>query len=590
LQLPRGHAQCGQAFDLGSRGHGGSHAELDPAALFLWWMQPGYRHDGVPRRAQIVRKLLPAQQWFPQTNMTRMAAGSLGAGQVFISYVRQDAQPVDALREVLEAAGIEVWLDRDQLGPGDDWKLQIRRAIQNNSLAFIACFSSQSVARVKSYQNEELAIAAEEFRMRQPGVPWLFPVRFDDVDLPHYDLGAGRTLDSIQRTDLFGPAREPGQTRLAVRIAQMFQSAQGTSTDKQPTPSVTSEQVIVPASSARDQTQDDALGNASIKAPATMATHLKELLRDPSKDIALDDLVTETAAVARQECLDTERFPNSAAEMSSAVTAGRVVIKRTDEYWSIIQPLATQLVVGCAWGKEEHNALWKSAMRTIANTTFSEGGLTVLIEMRMYPRVMVLYAAGLGAVARDNYSALRAITVDARLPQGGRSLPVISLCNPWRAFSAAPVLAEMMVRHTEGQELTDDDLTAIARSNGGLRKTPVSDDLHSRLRETLTAVIRDDAAYDDTFDRLEVLLGLIAQDASDHGASEYGYVSGGWPGRYAWRNSSGSDAFEEIGSEIKRDGAKWPPLASGLFDGSVNRAEVAYSRLEPAVMRVRSLF
>jgi hypothetical protein len=524
--------------------------------------------------------------------MTRMAVGSPGAGQVFISYVRQDAQAVDALREVLEAAGIEVWLDRDQLGPGDDWKLQIRRAIQHNSLAFIACFSSQSIARAKSYQNEELAIAAEEFRMRQPGVPWLFPVRFDDVDLPHYDLGAGRTLDSIQRTDLFGPAREPAQTRLAVRIAQMFQSAQDMSSGRQATATTSSGQLTGPVAPTTVETPEDAQGNTSVKSWATIAARLKELLRDPNQDIALDDLVTETAAVARQECLDTNRFPNSAADMHSAVTAGRIVIERTDEYWSIIQPIARQLAIGCAWGKEEHNTLWKSAMRTVANTTFSEGGLTVLIEMRAYPRVMALYAAGLGAVARENYSALRAITVDAKLPQGGCSRPVICLCNPWEPFSAAPRLAEVMVRHTEGQELTDDALIAIARSNGGLRKTPVSDDLHKRLRETLRPVIRDDADYDDTFDRLEVLLGLIAQDVSDqgNGVREYGHVAVGWPGRYAWRNTSGSGAFEEVRSEFKRDGSQWPPLASGLFDGSLDRAEAAHSKLEPAVMRLRNPF
>jgi hypothetical protein len=525
--------------------------------------------------------------------MARMVAGSPGAGQVFISYVHEDAESVDALREILEAAGIEVWLDRDQLGPGDDWKLQIRRAIQDNSLAFIACFSTQSVSRTRSYQNEELTIAAEEFRLRPPGTPWLFPVRFDDINIPYFDLGAGRTLDSIQRTDLFGPAREPAQTRLAVRIAQMFQSAPEMLPDERATALVNSHQAKVPEAPARTGVEEaDLPDDASREVPARVVVYLKQLLRDPNKDIELDDLVTETAAVARRQCLDTVRFPNSAVGMQSNIAAAREVVERADGYWSIIRPLAAQLAIGCAWGKEEHNPLWKSAMRTIANTTFSEGGLTILIDLRAYPRVMTLYAAGLGAVARENYSALRSVTLDAKLPAGGLNHPVILFCNPWRPFSAAPPLAEAMVRHTEGRDLNDYELQAIINSSGGHRKTPVSDDLHKRLRETLRPVIRDDGDYDDTFDRLEVLLGLIAQDAASQEDEpvQHSYVVGGWPGRYAWRTTSGSDTFAEISKESLSAGSNWPPLGCGLFGGSTSRVEAAFSKLAPKVERVRRLF
>jgi signal recognition particle subunit SEC65 len=119
-------------------------------------------------------------------------------GHAFISYVHEDSESVDAICEVLEAAGISVWRDKDQLWPGDEWKIQMRRAIQNNSLAFIACFSEASNAKESTYQNEELILAVEEYRKRKPGRPWLFPVRFGNVELPKYDLGANKTLDALQ--------------------------------------------------------------------------------------------------------------------------------------------------------------------------------------------------------------------------------------------------------------------------------------------------------------------------------------------------------------------------------------------------------
>ena len=144
------------------------------------------------------------------------------SGHAFISYVREDSHDVDILQQMLVAAGIPVWRDTGDLWPGQDWRMMIRRAITKNALAFIACFSSRSIARSQSYQNEELALAIEQLRQRKPDVPWLIPVRFDDCDIPDLDLGGGRTLASIQRVDLFGKSRDPGIARLMVTVLRIL--------------------------------------------------------------------------------------------------------------------------------------------------------------------------------------------------------------------------------------------------------------------------------------------------------------------------------------------------------------------------------
>jgi TIR domain len=125
-------------------------------------------------------------------------------GHAFISYVREDSRKVDRLQRKLEAAGVRVWRDRADLRPGEDWQAKVRHAITDNALVFIACFSRTSMAREKSYQNEELVLAIEQLRLRRPDVPWLIPVRFDDCKIPEYGIGGGRTLASIQCADLFG--------------------------------------------------------------------------------------------------------------------------------------------------------------------------------------------------------------------------------------------------------------------------------------------------------------------------------------------------------------------------------------------------
>jgi hypothetical protein len=136
--------------------------------------------------------------------------------------VREDAHYVDQLQRDLEAAGISVWRDTADLWPGEDWRVKIRRAIIDDALVLIACFSSRSAARVTSYQREELTLAIDQLRQRRPDVPWLIPVRFDDCLMPALDLGAGRTLDSIQRADLFGDRREEQMTRLLATVQRLL--------------------------------------------------------------------------------------------------------------------------------------------------------------------------------------------------------------------------------------------------------------------------------------------------------------------------------------------------------------------------------
>lgn len=46
-------------------------------------------------------------------------------------------------------------------------------------MVFLACFSDRSRAKQKSYMNEDLTLAAGEYRLRAPGQTWLIPVRFD---------------------------------------------------------------------------------------------------------------------------------------------------------------------------------------------------------------------------------------------------------------------------------------------------------------------------------------------------------------------------------------------------------------------------
>jgi hypothetical protein len=164
------------------------------------------------------------------------------SGHVFISYIREDSPHVDALQQTLEAAGIPVWRDTDDLQPGEDWRSKIRQAITADALVFLACFSSRSLARGISYQNEELLLAIDQLRLRQPRDPWFVPVRLDDCEIPEHDIGGGRTLRAIQYIDVFGDQTTEGLTKL---VAAVTRTLQGREPDQvQPRPTANSRSLV----------------------------------------------------------------------------------------------------------------------------------------------------------------------------------------------------------------------------------------------------------------------------------------------------------------------------------------------------------
>jgi CheY-like chemotaxis protein len=148
---------------------------------------------------------------------------------VFISYVREDADRVAELAQALRKARIRVWLDTDNLQPGQTWLAEIRRAINNDALVFIACFSQNSRARTSTVQWEELNLAVEQLRLRPPGVQWLIPVRFDNVPIPDLDIGGGRTLASLQYVDIFDDDAADGTARLITTVRRIRRQSSASS-------------------------------------------------------------------------------------------------------------------------------------------------------------------------------------------------------------------------------------------------------------------------------------------------------------------------------------------------------------------------
>src|SRR5712691_1343749 len=148
------------------------------------------------------------------------------ARHAFLCCAPADSAAADMVQVALVQAGIRVWRSSSDISPGEDWRAKVRQAVSGDAVVFLALFSRASCALERSRHHEELSLAVDEMRQRSPEVPWLIPVRLDDCEIPDLEIGAGRTLRSLQVADLFGPDRAEAERRLVASAARRLGSEQ----------------------------------------------------------------------------------------------------------------------------------------------------------------------------------------------------------------------------------------------------------------------------------------------------------------------------------------------------------------------------
>src|SRR5262245_56741152 len=84
---------------------------------------------------------------------------------IFISYSRHDTQIIDRLVRELEAAAVEVWIDREDIQGGSKWRRQIVDAIEDAD-ALLVALSPNAVE--SDNVRKELDIAEEA---KKPVIP-----------------------------------------------------------------------------------------------------------------------------------------------------------------------------------------------------------------------------------------------------------------------------------------------------------------------------------------------------------------------------------------------------------------------------------
>ena len=135
---------------------------------------------------------------------------------VFLSYASEDRSAARALRDTLAAAGLEVWLDEDELGGGEAWDTKIRNQIRTCTY-FMPLISATTEVRREGYFRREWRLAVERTLDFADDVLFLVPIVIDDTR----DAGARvpEKFFTVQWLRVPGGQATPALEELAQKLA-----------------------------------------------------------------------------------------------------------------------------------------------------------------------------------------------------------------------------------------------------------------------------------------------------------------------------------------------------------------------------------
>jgi hypothetical protein len=101
--------------------------------------------------------------------------------RTFLCHSSADKPAVRLLYERLRAEGIEPWLDVKNLLPGQDWDLEIRRAVHDSHVVLV-CLSNQSTRA--GYLQKEIKFVLDRADEQPEGIIFLIPLKLEECEVP----------------------------------------------------------------------------------------------------------------------------------------------------------------------------------------------------------------------------------------------------------------------------------------------------------------------------------------------------------------------------------------------------------------------
>lgn len=289
--------------------------------------------------------------------------------------------------------------------------------------------------------------------------------------------------------------------------------------------------------------------------PRLAVITMKRYLSEDRHRIALEDLVVGELNAVKQQ-LAGDKFPLGDPLPTKETYRERV--ERMELMCSRLVPVAT---TGAYWGDAKWDGLWRRCIVGLSQAPQVRGGFfDTWLSLRYYPAALVLYGAGLAAVARRRYALLKSLLIDPiEFEQGDPRPPAAYLGSPH------------VLQGDSAQWLYDSD-------GKTKRRTPGSDWMCARLQPMLSDILGGDTDFEMLFDEFEILMSLASSGAGD--------IT--WGGRFVWRGArrDGHPHVKRLAKEISSSASPHPLLKAGFCNGDQATAEKALQTLAERINQI----
>lgn len=208
--------------------------------------------------------------------------------KVFLCHAHTDKPKVRELYRYLKKRGIQPWFDEEDLVGGQDWQVEIPKAIATSD-AIIICLTKNSIDR-EGYIQKEIKFALDKALEMPEGRIFLIPVKFEECEVPF-------TLSRYQWVDL---TVESGYAKM-MKALKFRASQLERTTVELPKKAVEEENLALEKAArekeereaaekvARERAEKDAVEKARLEAEEQ--TRQKAAIKNAERDVAGNEVV-----------------------------------------------------------------------------------------------------------------------------------------------------------------------------------------------------------------------------------------------------------------------------------------------------------
>jgi hypothetical protein len=111
-----------------------------------------------------------------------------GAPKAFLCYAAEDRETVEAIGEVLQARGVAIWRDKQDLRTGENWDRVLVDVISKRVDYFVVVQSSNMANRIEGYFRKEIEVALDRFSKFDKSFLFVLPVTLrGGILLPEFE-------------------------------------------------------------------------------------------------------------------------------------------------------------------------------------------------------------------------------------------------------------------------------------------------------------------------------------------------------------------------------------------------------------------